>query len=47
MHCYILNIEVVGLKVLDDFFCFPHYMFMEDTDPLGPANLDTRAIVGR
>ena len=31
MHCYIVNIEAVGLKGLDDFLkSFPHYMSMED-----------------
>ena len=28
MHCYILNIEAAGLKVLDDFFKFsPLYVY--------------------
>ena len=43
MHCYILNLEAVGLKVFEVIFLsFSHYKSMDTNDPLGLANLDSR-----
>ena len=46
MHCYILNIEALGPKVLEKILSFPHYKSLEANEPQGMANLDPRGMVG-
>ena len=45
MHCYIRNIEAIGLMVLEKtmFFSFLHYKSMEANDLWRGANLDPMA----
>ena len=43
-HCYIQNIEALGLVVSEKkiFFSFPHCKSMETIDPLGVDKFDPR-----
>ena len=46
-HCYILNIETVGLMVSGKKISFPIISPRELITPWGMANLDPRGMVGR
>ena len=43
-HCYILNIETVGLEVSEIFKRFPHFKSMKAIDLMG--NFNPTVIVG-
>ena len=49
MHCYLLNIEAVGLKLLEKtlFLVFPIIYLWKLLTLKGWANLDPRCMVGR
>ena len=49
-HCYVLNIQALGLVVSKKIICscYSYYKPLADNDaPLGVANLDPRGMVGR